>query len=111
MTAQWMVPFEKLAAEVTSQVQGAEIHLAYMESADPLLIDVIQKLANSGVRHISTLPLFLSSGTHITKDIPEILRGLEEKNVGLKIEQLPPIGQHPRFPQLLRDLVLDYVGN
>lgn len=78
-----------------------------MESSEPSIPEVVKIVVRKGMTHIRTLPLFLSSGNHMAQDIPEVLEAITKEHPGLKIDLLPPIGQHPRFAALMEQLVLE----
>ena len=52
-----------------------------MENSEPTLEEAIEGFSGTGVTKIAAVPVFLASGVHITKDIPQIL-SLDEKGCG-----------------------------
>lgn len=105
----WRKPFETLLRKLRKETGQKNIHLAHMELAAPSLEDVVAQAVKNGVTQIRILPLFMSSGTHLIKDIPEKVKALMKQNRGLKIETLPPLGSHPRFLKMMLELTQDYV--
>ncbi len=104
---QWSIPFKQLAENIRRKTGEGNVYLAYMESSEPLLPEVAREIVRQGAMHIRALPLFLSSGNHMSQDIPELLDVITKEHPGLKVDLLPPIGQHPRFAALLEQLVLE----
>lgn len=49
------------------------IHSAFLELADPLIPDGLQKCLDEGASSIIVLPYFLNTGRHVAKDIPDIV--------------------------------------
>ena len=60
--------------------------------------------ASRGVESVRILPLFLAGGGHLSTDLPEQVAAVEKAHPGLKVEVLPPIGEHPRFAELIQTL-------
>ena len=50
------------------------------------------------------LPLFLSAGGHVSRDIPRLANAARREHPGLDIELLPPVGEYPRFRSMVRDI-------
>ncbi|MEQ9547504.1 MAG: CbiX/SirB N-terminal domain-containing protein [Marinobacter sp.] len=98
----WCDTFEQLAAPTVSSVPGSRI--AYMELATPSMEKVIEQGVNEGVRSFTVVPLFLAAGRHLRKDVPAMIRSLEE-NHGISIHLAPPIGENPQLGEAIRDVV------
>lgn len=105
----WRKPFEKLLRLLRKDTGADSIHLSFMESAEPALAQTVELLTQGGCRDIQILPLFMSSGNHLSKDIPAEVRRLTRLHKGLKITTLPPIGSHPRFIQMMLELARHHV--
>jgi sirohydrochlorin ferrochelatase len=105
----WRKPFEALLRNLRKETGRTNIHLAHMELAPPSLEDVVEQAVKDGVTSIRVLPLFMSSGTHLIKDIPAQVKALTRKHRGLKIVTLPPLGSHPRFLKMMLELTQEYV--
>lgn len=90
-----------------SRSEFPETHIAFMELSKPSLQDVIRTLHKKHITHFDVIPLFLSKGKHLKKDIPNILDTLKKE---LQITYLlrPPIGEHPALEQAIFDIVQDY---
>lgn len=54
------------------------IHAAFLELANPLIPDGLQKCIEAGASNITVLPYFLNSGRHVAKDIPEIVEAFRK---------------------------------
>jgi sirohydrochlorin cobalto/nickelchelatase len=57
------------------------VRAGFMENSEPSLKVAIEGFSGTGVTKIAAVPVFLASGVHITKDIPQILN-LDEKGCG-----------------------------
>jgi sirohydrochlorin cobaltochelatase len=106
----WRAPFERLAADLAAELGPDRVRLAYMEFVGPTLADVAADAAREGVICLRVLPLFLAAGAHVATDIPEQSGAARRAHPGLRIEVLDPIGEHPRFVALARELARDAAG-
>ena len=100
----WRAPFERLAAELAAELGLERVRLAYMEFVGPTLAEVAAEAARDGVARLRLLPLFLSAGAHVAQDIPEQVEAARRAHPGLRIEVMGPIGEHPGFVALVRDV-------
>lgn len=98
----WCDTFEQLAAPTVNSVPGS--YIAYMELATPSLENVVEQGVLEGVRTYTVVPLFLAAGRHLRKDVPAMIRSLEEIH-GISIHLAPPIGENPQLGEAIRDVV------
>ncbi|MDP2989302.1 MAG: CbiX/SirB N-terminal domain-containing protein, partial [Kiritimatiellota bacterium] len=98
-------PFEALLRDLRRESGEDRICLAYLQLAEPSLSNVVRDLEAVGTRAIRILPLLISTGNHTEGDIPAEVAILRKKHPDIAIEILPPIGSHPRFKTMLRELV------
>lgn len=108
---QWLAPFEQLADDLRADVGHDNVQLCYMEVASPTLMDIAGRLVAAGVSRCRVLPLFMAAGAHLSTDVPGQIARIKEQFPALEIELLPPIGQHPLFLKLMRQLARETVGN
>lgn len=106
----WRAPFERLEADLETVLGAARVRLAYMEFVGPTLSDCAAEAVRDGVIALRVLPLFLSAGAHVAEDLPAQVAGARARNPGLQIEVLQPIGEHPRFAALLREVAQEAAG-
>ena len=78
-------------AEKASSRFGAIEH-AFLELAEPLIPDGIQRCIDQGATSVSVVPYFLARGTHVADDIPE--------QVAIKQKEYPHMDIH----------ITDYLG-
>lgn len=105
----WTAPFETLVNDLSREVGAEKVFLSFMELASPSLQDVTKKIVANGVTHYRLLPLFLANGNHLAHDLPAQVEEMKQLFAGLEIELLPPIGQHPMFTSLMRQLARECV--
>lgn len=77
------------------------IEYAYLELAEPSLLQSIDDLINNGASKITVLPYFLNSGKHVTKNIPDIIETAIEKYPNCKISLSSIIGMSEDMPKLI----------
>ncbi|HKK55373.1 CbiX/SirB N-terminal domain-containing protein [Marinobacter sp.] len=100
--ARWCETFEKLAGPTLESVPGSRI--AYMELAQPSIDRVVSEGVNSGVRSFTIVPLFLAAGRHLRKDVPGMIREIENTH-NVTITLAAPIGENPQLGDAIRDVV------
>ena len=103
----WRLPFEKLDQSLRSDLGEGHIFLCYMEFAKPTLMQAVEKAVNAGIRQIKILPLFMAGGAHLDKDIPPMVDEVKKAFPDLKILMFSPIGEHPKFAQLIYELAVE----
>jgi len=100
--ARWCETFEKLAGPTLESVPGSRI--AYMELAQPSIDRVVSEGVNSGVRSFTIVPLFLAAGRHLRKDVPGMIREIENTH-NVTITLAAAIGENPQLGDAIRDVV------
>ena len=80
------LPFNKevvsgIAGYVAQKHSDVVVRTGFMGMSEPTLREAIESFSGTGVTKVAAVPIFLASGVHITKDIPNIL-GLDEKGCG-----------------------------
>ncbi len=80
---------------------------AFLEMASPSITDCVTQMHQDGIKEVHLLPYFLSSGVHVTQDIPEIAAELAQKFPHLRIKILPAIGLMPQMSDVVAAMVDD----
>jgi sirohydrochlorin cobaltochelatase len=93
--AAWAVPFEAVLAQVRSQRPDLHVALGYLELMQPDLASAAALLVERGCRDVSVVPLFLGAGGHVRRDLPLLLRHLQQQHAGTRWTLHDPIGEHP----------------
>jgi sirohydrochlorin cobaltochelatase len=106
----WLLTFKDLYWDVSLDLGPDRVRLAFMEFADPTLAATAADAARDGVTRLQVLPLFLSSGGHVSRDIPGLVEAVRREYPEVGIEILPPVGEHPRFGLLVRDIAQSTVA-
>jgi len=106
----WCKPFDELIDDLQANVGPADdtsICLAHLQMSEPSLPSVIDGLASQGVEDIRILPMLMAGGNHADEDIPAEAAALSARYPGVTLTVLPPIGSHPRFKAMLRELITE----
>ena len=101
---EWIAPFRRMAEELRGDLGREFVFLAFMENAEPTLMDAARELMATPTRRCRVLPLFMSAGTHFFTDIPRQITEVKAAFPGLEIELMEPVGLHPLFTQLVRQI-------
>jgi len=105
----WREPFEKLEKGLKADLGEGGVYLAYMECAQPTLMDAVKKAVENGAKKIKILPLFLAGGAHIENDIAPKVSNIRKKFSDLEVKLLEPIGEHPEFEKLIYRIAIESV--
>ncbi len=101
----WLLPFKKLEQILKEDMGENNVRLACMQFVSPTIEATVEEAVNGGIFNLSFLPLFMSTGGHVERDIPLKIKSLKDRWPDLNIEILPPLGEHPKFIQLVREIV------
>jgi sirohydrochlorin cobaltochelatase len=100
---------EDLLAKLESMHPG-RVHLAYLQFSEPFLADVLEEVVSGNPDLIQVLPVFLSSGGHVQRDVNPLIQQAEQKHAA-RIELLPTIGETSEFHELLFSLAACHLQN
>ena len=106
----WRAWFEKLAASLAASLGEGRVRAAYLQLSPPTLLEAVTAAAKEGFRQIAVLPLFISAGGHVMRDVPEQVSAVQEQWSDLEITILPRIGEEPGFVELVERLVREAIG-
>lgn len=92
----WRRPFDRLLA--LAQSRGAAgpkgtASVGFLQFIEPSLSTVLESLCESGERRIIVLPVFIAGGSHVERDIPEIVANVGARFPGVQITVLPCMGE------------------
>jgi len=81
------------------------VGVAYMEFASPKIPDAIKNAVDRGAKKVILHPFFLSSGVHVTKDIPEMIEQSRALYPGVKFIYTEPLGIHEKLAQIVLERI------
>lgn len=101
----WRLPFEAMHESVREQNPQVPTTLAYLELMQPSFADGVTELVGQGVNAITVAPLFLAAGSHLKRDLPELVAQAKQAHAGLSFTVLPPLGE----AQAIRTAVVNWL--
>ncbi len=92
---------EALAVRLLKNSKFDLVSAAFLELAGPSLPDQIEHMVEAGADTITIFPFFLAPGTHVSRDIPELVRGAETVYPQVKIRLAEHLGAIPGLDELI----------
>jgi precorrin-8X/cobalt-precorrin-8 methylmutase len=81
------------------------VKVAYLQFAEPGIMDTIRESVNRGAKKIILHPFFLSSGMHVTKDIPGMIAEARGLYPEVKFIYTEPLGVHEKLAQIVMERI------
>lgn len=86
------------------------VRVAYLQFAKPEIKDAIRECVAGGAKRIIIHPYFLSSGMHVAKDIPEIIKEAEAAYPDREFIYTKPLGIHQKLIHVILERIYDANG-
>lgn len=93
----------QLAQMLTATNRYEIVEIAYLELADPSIVEGGRACVSRGAKRVLMLPYFLSAGTHVVDDLERFRGELAQEFSEVEFRLCPPLGLHPK----MLDIVLD----
>ena len=106
----WRASVERLTETLQQDVGADRVRLAYMDCTPPTLMDVASEAIHGGCEELRVLPLFLTGEGHVDRHIRPLVDEVRTAFPSTLVDLLPPVGQHPLFRQMLRQMVIQAAG-
>lgn len=84
---------------------------AYLQNAIPSLQEAMRLCVEGGAKRIVVFPLFISSGRHVTHDIPAILESFNKKFGDCEIIYASPLGLHEKLVDIIVERIKDAINH
>ena len=84
---------------------GNCVKVAYLQFVHPDISETIQTCVSEGAQRIIVHPFFLSSGMHVTQDIPEIIEEARRTYPDREFILTEPLGVHEKLAQIVMDRI------
>lgn len=104
--SRWGEPFFAMRDKLRERLGDIQVGLAFMEYAKPTLSDTVSELYEEGARRILLVPVFLSGGGHVLKDLPPMVEAETEARPDLELVPSGAIGEEPEVRQAMMDAVV-----
>ena len=93
----------KLAEMVRTRALWPQVEIAYLELAEPSILQAAAACVENGAKRVLMLPYFLSHGAHVSDDLDRLRSKLARDYPNVSFVLCSPLGLHP----LLIDIVMD----
>lgn len=97
----WAEPFEAMRTALLARDPSRRVELAYLELMAPSLVQVAARLHGEGVRHAVVVPLFLATGGHLRRDLPNTVETITAQLPGFTLDVRPPLGESPQMREAI----------
>jgi len=95
----WAETLIALGDRLRREMPGTDVELAYLEFMRPTLAECVDMLWLRGCRSIAVLPVFVGEGSHLRKQLPQLVEAARAGREGLSIELLPAMGDLPEVQE------------
>ena len=86
------------------------VRVAYLQFAEPDIAQAISSCVDDGATKIIVHPYFLSSGMHVTSDIPEINDEARKNYPDVEFVFTEPLGIHNKMAQVVLERINSAIG-
>ena len=87
-----------------SAAAGTDVRPAYLELAEPSILDAVAGAAADGATTVRLLPYFLHPGNHVREDLPRLAETARVAHPGIDVDLRTHVGADPRLVELLASL-------
>jgi len=102
----WRVPMDTVAQRMLAIDPACCVRCAFLEITTPDLASTTAELVETGVRHITIVPMFLGVGRHAREDLPVLVKNLERDYPEVMFLLRPSVGEDARVLELLAQISL-----
>lgn len=78
---------------------------AFLEINHPSLSEAISQAAAEGAELVNVLPLFLNTGNHVVRDLPQLVADARAQYPHIGIGLLRHVGAHPAYAAIIENIV------
>jgi sirohydrochlorin ferrochelatase len=93
----------QLAEDVRGGCAYEIVEAAFLELAEPDLLQGAARCLAQGARRVILLPYFLSAGVHVRRDLADLRARLAEENPGVEFRLAEPLGPHPLLVEIVNE--------
>ncbi|MFO1220861.1 MAG: CbiX/SirB N-terminal domain-containing protein [Burkholderiaceae bacterium] len=93
--AAWADPFRAVADRIAADHPGLAIELAFLDFIAPDLQTAAERLAARGCTQVRVVPMFLGTGGHVRRDLPQLLLQLQQRHPQVRWTLAAAIGEQP----------------
>ena len=97
----WREPFDKILMIMRDQI-GELVSLSFLDHMEPRLLKACQDVIEAGATEVVVVPLFLGSGGHVRKDVPQLVIEAA-REIGVSIKTTEAIGSQQAILSAIAD--------
>jgi sirohydrochlorin ferrochelatase len=86
-----------------AQAAGWLVEAAFLDGGTPDLPGSVAALVARGVDRVVIVPYFLTSGLHLQRDLPKLVRDVMASHQNLRVHVTPPLDGHSALVDILLD--------
>lgn len=96
---------EEVALLVKRARPDAIVRIAHMDIVPPTVADAFDDCVAEGAGEVIVHPYFLSPGSHITDDIPRLVREAAKRHPGVRTRITDALGAHPKIVEVILERI------
>lgn len=89
----WAEPFERLKQMLDRALPQTRVSLAYLELMTPDLADAVAQMDAAHCVSVTIVPVFLGQGSHVRRDLPELIAALRQKFPTIELACAGAVGE------------------
>jgi sirohydrochlorin cobaltochelatase len=101
--ARWRQPFEELQRRLAGQ---QHVELSYLQSCPPTIEEALRRCREQGAEEAVVVPLFMSGGGHLLRDVPERVAAAASAVPGITVTTTGAAAEAPEVLEALAQAVL-----
>ena len=92
---EWARPLEEVRDRL--RADGLRVELAYLEIMKPDLHEAAKTLAADHAKKVTIVPMFLSQGKHLKRELPGMVAALSRAHPGVDFRVTSALGDDPEI--------------
>jgi len=92
---EWAQPLEGIRDRL--RAVAIPVELAFLEFMSPSLDEAAARLAGKGIESVVIVPLFLSQGAHLKRELPAMVERIGKRHAKTAFQVAPALGDSPEI--------------
>jgi sirohydrochlorin ferrochelatase len=101
---------EAIAAMMRERFGLRIVHYAHMDLGEPTIGQGFDQCVADGAQEVIVHPYFLAPGSHVTKDIPDLVRDAAARHPGIAFRVTEPLGVHHKIAEVIWERIAQVQG-
>ena len=103
---EWAEPFHSIRDAMLKREPDAMVELGFLEAMQPTLDQAIDALVARGATNIAIVPIFIATGGHIARDLPQLAAAAMDRHSHVEVTIAAPVGQAVTIIEAMADYAL-----